>query len=107
MGINIGLDIGGVSLKLAAIGGAGDAALLDQLAAKNPAGFFPARFPASSVKRRPAYADGTGRTEIQIERVPVRKIAGGKPIENAERGYQFYRSACWYLLWHGGDYGSG
>src|SRR5690242_11991341 len=48
MGINIGLDIGGVSLKLAAIGAAGDSALLDQLTAKNPPGFFSARFPASS-----------------------------------------------------------
>ena len=48
MGINIGLDIGAVSLKLAAIGAAGDHELLDRLTARNPDGFFPAEFPAAT-----------------------------------------------------------
>ncbi len=47
MGINIGLDIGGVSLKLAAIGATGDAALLHQLDQEGGS-FFPAQFPPSS-----------------------------------------------------------
>jgi predicted CoA-substrate-specific enzyme activase len=48
MGINIGLDIGAVSLKLAAIGAPGDAALIERLTTRNPDGFFPAQAPASS-----------------------------------------------------------
>ncbi len=44
MGINIGLDIGAVSLKLAAIGAASDAPLLGPLGG-NAEGFFPAFFP--------------------------------------------------------------
>ncbi|HEU5451861.1 MAG TPA: acyl-CoA dehydratase activase, partial [Terriglobales bacterium] len=48
MGINIGLDIGAVSLKLAAIGAPADAPLLHALTTKNPGGFFPAVFPADS-----------------------------------------------------------
>ncbi len=48
MGINIGLDIGAVSLKLAAIGAAGDHELLDRLTTKNLDGFFRAEFPAAT-----------------------------------------------------------
>ena len=44
MGINIGLDIGAVSLKLAAIGAASDAPLLGPLGG-NAEGFFPALCP--------------------------------------------------------------
>jgi predicted CoA-substrate-specific enzyme activase len=47
MSINIGLDIGGVSLKLAAIGDASDAPELKALVEK-PDGFFAGEFPASS-----------------------------------------------------------
>jgi predicted CoA-substrate-specific enzyme activase len=47
MSINIGLDIGAVSLKLAAIGGEADASQFDSLAAKS-ATFFRAQFPESS-----------------------------------------------------------
>ncbi|MFB3812567.1 MAG: acyl-CoA dehydratase activase [Terriglobales bacterium] len=47
MSINIGLDIGAVSLKLAAIGGKGDEALLKGLTDKSN-GFFASRFPAAS-----------------------------------------------------------
>ncbi len=47
MSINIGLDIGGVSLKLAAIGDASDAPQLKELIAKS-ADFFSAEFPTSS-----------------------------------------------------------
>jgi predicted CoA-substrate-specific enzyme activase len=47
MSINIGLDIGAVSLKLAAIGAAGDKALLDSLTERSES-FFAAEFPASS-----------------------------------------------------------
>ncbi len=48
MAINIGLDIGAVSLKLAAIGAPADRELMDRLTEKNPDGFFPAQFPAGS-----------------------------------------------------------
>ncbi|MGZ4818491.1 MAG: acyl-CoA dehydratase activase [Terriglobales bacterium] len=48
MPINIGLDIGAVSLKLAAIGSTGDAGRFERLTAKNPDGFFPAEFPAAA-----------------------------------------------------------
>ncbi len=48
MSINIGLDIGAVSLKLAAVGAPQDAPLLHQLAARNPDGFFAAEIPSSS-----------------------------------------------------------
>ena len=48
MSINIGLDIGAVSLKLAAIGSTGDAGRFERLTAKNPDGFFPAEFPAAA-----------------------------------------------------------
>ena len=48
MGINIGLDIGAVSLKLAAVGAAGDAPLLESLTARNPGGFLASRFPVNS-----------------------------------------------------------
>jgi len=48
MGINIGLDIGAVSLKLAAIGAPGDSVLLDRLTARNPDGFFTAEFPPTA-----------------------------------------------------------
>ena len=48
MSINIGLDIGAVSLKLAAVGAPQDAALLRQLIERNPTGFFSADIPASS-----------------------------------------------------------
>ena len=48
MSINIGLDIGAVSLKLAAVGAPQDAALLRQLIERNPEGFFSAEIPASS-----------------------------------------------------------
>jgi predicted CoA-substrate-specific enzyme activase len=48
MSINIGLDIGAVSLKLAAVGSSQDVALLRQLTDRNPEGFFPADVPASS-----------------------------------------------------------
>src|SRR5690242_17091772 len=37
MGINIGLDIGAISLKLAALGRPGDRAVLESLCATNPA----------------------------------------------------------------------
>jgi predicted CoA-substrate-specific enzyme activase len=47
MGINIGLDIGGVSLKLAAIGATSDAALMERLAGHSD-NFFAAPFPAAS-----------------------------------------------------------
>ena len=47
MSINIGLDIGAVSLKLAAIGAAGDKALLDSLTERSES-FFASEFPASS-----------------------------------------------------------
>jgi predicted CoA-substrate-specific enzyme activase len=47
MSINIGLDIGGASLKLVAIGDKTDASLLDSLI-KNSGSFFPGEFPASS-----------------------------------------------------------
>ncbi|HYG99596.1 MAG TPA: acyl-CoA dehydratase activase [Terriglobales bacterium] len=47
MSINIGLDIGGVSLKLAAIGDVSDAPLLQTLTAKSGS-FFAAEFPAGS-----------------------------------------------------------
>jgi predicted CoA-substrate-specific enzyme activase len=47
MSINIGLDIGAVSLKLAAMGAPGDAGQIDSLTQKNPE-FFLARFPAES-----------------------------------------------------------
>ncbi len=46
MGINLGLDIGAVSLKLAAIGASEDTPLLDELARKPE--FFRADFPAGS-----------------------------------------------------------
>ncbi len=42
MAINIGLDIGAVSLKLAAIGTAADSALLDKLTSADPENFFAA-----------------------------------------------------------------
>lgn len=59
MSINIGLDIGAVSLKLAAIGGPGDEAMLNALTSKQASaeasntegkseGFFAGQFPASS-----------------------------------------------------------
>jgi predicted CoA-substrate-specific enzyme activase len=48
MSINIGLDIGAVSLKLAAIGSVEDAPLLHALAQRSE-GFFPSHFPAESV----------------------------------------------------------
>ena len=48
MSINIGLDIGAVSLKLAAIGTPHDVPLLRQLTERNPDGFFAAQIPASS-----------------------------------------------------------
>src|SRR6185437_11652785 len=48
MGINIGLDIGAVSLKLAAVGAPQDGALLARLTERNPNGFFPAEVPATS-----------------------------------------------------------
>ena len=48
MSINIGLDIGAVSLKLAAIGAPGDSVLLDRLTARNPDGFFQAEFPPTA-----------------------------------------------------------
>jgi predicted CoA-substrate-specific enzyme activase len=48
MAINIGLDIGAVSLKLAAIGAPADAELLERLTTKNPDGFFAAEFPAAA-----------------------------------------------------------
>ena len=48
MSINIGLDIGAVSLKLAAIGSTDDAKLLEGLTHKTDA-FFGGRFPESSV----------------------------------------------------------
>ena len=48
MSINIGLDIGAVSLKLAAVGAPQDAALLCELTERNPDGFFAAEVPASS-----------------------------------------------------------
>ncbi len=47
MSINIGLDIGGVSLKLAAIGDAADAPEMKALLEKSD-GFFGGAFPASS-----------------------------------------------------------
>ncbi len=47
MSINIGLDIGGVSLKMAAIGAEADRPLFDALTAKRD-DFFRAEFPASS-----------------------------------------------------------
>ncbi len=47
MSINIGLDIGAVSLKLAAMGTADDAPRLQALTAANPE-FFPATFPAET-----------------------------------------------------------
>ena len=47
MGINLGLDIGAVSLKLAAIGDESDRPLLDGLLERSE-GFFPAQFPAGS-----------------------------------------------------------
>ncbi|HVP42543.1 MAG TPA: acyl-CoA dehydratase activase [Terriglobales bacterium] len=47
MGINIGLDIGAVSLKLAAIGAASDAPLLGPLG-DSAEGFFPAALPLGS-----------------------------------------------------------
>ncbi|MGI9102149.1 MAG: acyl-CoA dehydratase activase [Terriglobales bacterium] len=54
MGINIGLDIGAVSLKLAAIGAPGDAALLERLTTRDPDGFFAATFPgAAAFANRP------------------------------------------------------
>jgi predicted CoA-substrate-specific enzyme activase len=53
MSINIGLDIGSVSLKLAAIGGAGDGPRFRGLAEKS-ATFYPVSFPAAShFDRRP------------------------------------------------------
>src|SRR5689334_25281688 len=48
MSINIGLDIGAVSLKLAAVGAPQDAARLRKLTERNPDGFFPAEVPVSS-----------------------------------------------------------
>src|SRR5437868_3920979 len=48
MGINIGLDIGAVSLKLAAIGGPSDLELLQRLTTRNPDGFFRAEFAAAT-----------------------------------------------------------
>ena len=48
MSINIGLDIGAVSLKLAAVGASQDAPLLRQLIERNPTGFFAAEVPATS-----------------------------------------------------------
>jgi len=48
MAINIGLDIGAVSLKLAAIGAHDDAVLFERLVSRNPDGFFHADFPASA-----------------------------------------------------------
>jgi predicted CoA-substrate-specific enzyme activase len=48
MGINIGLDIGAVSLKLAAVGAAQDRDLLARLTERNPGGFFAAAVPATS-----------------------------------------------------------
>ena len=47
MSINIGLDIGAVSLKLAAIGAVGDKPLLDSLTERSES-FFASEFPASS-----------------------------------------------------------
>ena len=47
MGINIGLDIGAVSLKLAAIGAPDDSALLRRLTDRNPDGFFAVDAPAA------------------------------------------------------------
>ena len=53
MSVNIGLDIGAVSLKLAALGGKEDGALLESLARKSE-GFFRGQFPeASSWNDRP------------------------------------------------------
>ncbi len=49
MSVNIGLDIGAVSLKLAALGAPGDAALFQSLAEEKPDSFFPGHFPAASV----------------------------------------------------------
>ncbi len=48
MAINIGLDIGAVSLKMAAIGAPDDAVLFERLVNRNPDGFFSSEFPASA-----------------------------------------------------------
>ena len=48
MSVNIGLDIGAVSLKLAAIGAPGDAELFQSLAERKRDGFFLGCFPAAS-----------------------------------------------------------
>src|ERR1700757_2535726 len=53
MSINIGLDIGAVSLKLAAMGAPDDAAQISALTENNPE-FFSAHFPeASAFENRP------------------------------------------------------
>jgi predicted CoA-substrate-specific enzyme activase len=48
MSVNIGLDIGAVSLKLAAIGTPGDGKLFEKLAERKHDSFFPGCFPAAS-----------------------------------------------------------
>jgi predicted CoA-substrate-specific enzyme activase len=48
MSVNIGLDIGAVSLKLAAIGTPGDTGLFQSLAREKDASFFPGHFPVAS-----------------------------------------------------------
>lgn len=48
MSINIGLDIGAVSLKLAAVGAPHDSTLLHRLTERNPDGFFSVPVPESS-----------------------------------------------------------
>ena len=54
MSINLGLDIGAVSLKLAAIGAPDDAAMLRQLTTHKPDGFFTSFFPTGSgLEERP------------------------------------------------------
>ena len=63
MGVIIGLDIGAVSLKLAAVGAPSDASAFRSLA-ETPEGFFSAQFPGdSSFAARPLILSGYRRTE--------------------------------------------
>ena len=88
MSINIGLDIGAVSLKLAAIGTPQDAALLRQLTDANPDGFFAGETPsAGELAQRPLVLSRYRRIQgspIQSTFDLLREFYEYVPEENVE-----------------------
>ncbi|MGA2483850.1 MAG: acyl-CoA dehydratase activase [Candidatus Acidiferrales bacterium] len=85
MSIDLGLDIGAVSLKLAAIGAEGDAGLLASLVERNRS-FFSGRFPSSSPLANRPIALSTYRriqgSPIQASFELLRDLHAAVPEEN-------------------------